>query len=182
MEKLLSPLFYQNLKEITDNRIESEEHKTILQDIDWEVTAMHCFESLINFFQNVDRSRLQSNGIETIGVVDICWNEYGSNIEVDFMPDNNFEKAFSEGCIMNDGAILNEKFFSEYFDVSDEEAWAEIGDDYLEIITIFYHLIEEIIKNVIEHEAFINLPKKSPCHIGFAGFHDEERTLIHTIS
>lgn len=182
MKELLSPLFYQNLKEIVDTKIVSEDHKTILKEVNWEATAIHCFESLINFFKNLERSRLQLNKIETIGVVDICWNEYGSDIEVDFMPDNNFVKAFAEGCIMNDSAIDNDKFFIEYFDVPGEEAWAEIGDDYLEIITIFYHLIGEIIKNVVEHEAFINLPKKSPCHIGFAGFHDEERTLIHTIS
>jgi len=182
MKKMLSPLFFQNLKEIIGNKIESKKHKTILEVADWESVATHCFESLINFFKNIDRSRLDSHGIETIGVVDICWNEYGSNIEVDFMPDNNFEEAFDEGCIMNDSAIDNRDFFSKYFDVPGEEAWGEIGDDYLAIITIFFHLTEEIIEKVVEHEAFKSLPKKSPCHIGFAGFHDEERTLIHTIS
>src|SRR5690606_35316603 len=180
MKKMLSPLFFQNLKEIIGNKIESKKHKTILEVADWESVATHCFESLINFFKNIDRSRLDSHGIETIGVVDICCNECGSNIEVDFMLDNNFEESFDEGCIMNDSAIDNLDFFSKYFDVNREKDWCEIGDEYLSIITIFIHLTEEIIEKIVENEAFKSITKKSPCHIGFASFHDEERTLIHT--
>ncbi|MHA7060033.1 hypothetical protein ACWGOQ_0022590 [Aquimarina sp. M1] len=64
--------------------------------------------------------RLKNKDIDEIGVIYLCWNKYGSNIEVDFMPDNDFETAFDQDCIKNDLAINNDTFFRTYFDVDGE--------------------------------------------------------------
>lgn len=90
------------------------------------------------------------------------------------MPDNNFETAFDQGCIMNNATIDNDAFFMAYFNVNGENSWEEIGDDYPEIIGIYYCLIAEIAGILVQQEAFKNLPKKSFYHIGFASFHNEE--------
>lgn len=181
MEKLLSQKFYDNLKNIVLERLEDTNNKTILESIDWEQQAQKCLTELTSFFENVSMERLKNNSMDKIGVVDICWNEYGSDIEVDFMPNNDFETAFEDGCIMNDSAINNDTFFDTYFNTTGEEAWKKVGNDYHEIILTFYYIIKEIIKKVTLQEAFKNLPLKSPCHIGFASFHDENRTKILTI-
>ncbi|WP_298956156.1 hypothetical protein [uncultured Nonlabens sp.] len=181
MEKLLSKKFYTNLNDLLTTRVENESNKLTLQKVDWEKEAENCFIYLTLFLGQVNIEKLKKNNIDKIGVIDICWNEYGSDIEVDFMPDNNFENAFANGCLMNDSAIDNDNFFKTYFDVNGENAWEQIGDDYHQIILIFYYIIEDIIAAVARQEEFKNLPKKSPCHIGFASFHDEERTKIFSI-
>jgi len=178
--KLLSQKFYDNLKSIVFKRFENKNNKSILEKVDWELEAEKCLNQLTTFFKRINVERLKKSNIDKIGVVDICWNEYGSDIEVDFMPNNDFNTAFNEGCIMNNSAIDNDAFFEQHFNVSGEEAWEKIGDDYIEIISIFYYLISEIIEIVSQQTEFKSLPKKSPCHIGFASFHDEERTKILT--
>ncbi|WP_103072552.1 hypothetical protein [Aquimarina sediminis] len=181
MKKLLSSKFYDNLKNVVFDRLENKNNKSILENVDWEQEAQKCFTSLSTFFKNINIERLHTNGIDTIGVIDICWNEYGSDIEVDFMPNNDFDTAFDDGCIMNNSAIDNDNFFSLHFNTTGEESWQKIGDDYQEIILIFYYLIEDIIEAITQQKVFKNLPLKSPCHIGFASFHDEERTKIFTL-
>jgi hypothetical protein len=181
MEKLLSKEFYTNIENLITERIKNEANKLTLQKVDWEKEAENCFIGLTLLLGEVNLERLKENSIDKIGVIDICWNEYGSDIEVDFMPDNNFETAFIDGCIMNDSAIDNDNFFKTYFDVNGENAWNKIGDDYHEIILVFYYIIKDIIATVVQQEEFKKLPKKSPCHFGFASFHDEERTKILSI-
>ncbi|MAQ74869.1 MAG: hypothetical protein CL613_00885 [Aquimarina sp.] len=180
MENQLSPSFYIFLKNNIVSDIENDHYGSVLSTIDWEQEAQRCISSLVNFFKNVNLSWLKENGIDEIGVIDICWNEYGSNIEVDFMPDNNFETAFDDGCIINDSAIDNDTFFKKYFDTDGENSWEIMGNDYLLIITIFEYIIIDIIDVVVNEKAFKSLPKKSPYHIAFAGSHDEERIKIYT--
>ena len=141
MEKLLSKEFYTNIENLITERIKNEANKLTLQKVDWEKEAENCFIGLTLLLGEVNLERLKENSIDKIGVIDICWNEYGSDIEVDFMPDNNFETAFIDGCIMNDSAIDNDNFFKTYFDVNGENAWNKIGDDYHEIILVFYYII-----------------------------------------
>ncbi|OJJ18324.1 hypothetical protein BKI52_26260 [marine bacterium AO1-C] len=181
MEKLLSETFYNNLKEVLSNNFETNQHKVILEKVDWEAEAQKVLTDLTVFFSTINTAKLKDFEIDEIGVIDLCWNEYGGDIEVDFMPDNNFDTAFDEGCIMNNSAVDNDKFFETHFDVNGEGSWAKIGDDYHQIISLYYHLINEIIGVVTQQEEFQNLPKKSPCHIGFAFFHDEERTKIFSV-
>ena len=180
MDKLLSQNFYTNIKTIVIPRIEDQANKLIIKNIDWENEANNYLLSLIIFFDKINLQDLKENNIDKIGVIDICWNEYGSDIEVDFMSDNDFEKAFYNGCIMNNSAIDNDKFFKTYFNVDGENAWERIGDDYQTIILAFYYLINDIINVVIQQNEFKILPKKTPYHIGFASFHDAERTNIFT--
>ncbi|MBW1296861.1 hypothetical protein [Aquimarina litoralis] len=182
MKKLLSQKFYENLENEVFPRFENKSNISILRKIDWEIEAHRCLMDLTAFLGNVDIDRLKNNGIDTIGVIDICWNEYGSDIEVDFMPDNDFDAAYDEGCIMNDSAINNEDFFASHFNTNGEKAWGDIGNDYTEIILIFDYLLSDIVPAIIEQKEFAVLPKKVPCHIGFAGFHDEQRTNIFTVA
>lgn len=138
-------------------------------------------KNLTNFFGKITLEKLQRNNINQIGVIDIYWNEYDHDIEVDFMADNNFETAFDNGCIMNNSAIDNDAFFKTYFDIDIDKSLTQIGDDYELIILSFYYIIKEIIQHVVQQEEFKKLPKKSPYHFGFASFHDEERTHILTV-
>lgn len=180
MEKILSKNFYQNIEQLVMPRINNDLNKLQFENIDWEKEAAKCLSSLKKFFESINVEKLNDNGIDKIGVVDICWNEYGSTIEVDFMPDNNFETAFDEGCIMNDSAISNEEFFRTYFEVDAEKAWEKLEGDYLEVITSFCCLIKDIIGTVADQDEFKALPKHSPYHVGVAGFHDEQREIILT--
>ncbi len=181
MERLLSQEFYNNLKNVVFERIENDNNKSVLEKVDWESEAERCLKELSAYFKNVNVERLKNNDIDRIGVIDICWNEYGSNIEVDFMPDNDFETAFDNGCIMNNSAIDNDIFFETHFNIDGEKSWEKLGDDYRGIILIFCYIIKEIIEVVAQQVEFKNLPRKSPCHFGFASFHDAERTKIFTI-
>lgn len=122
MKRLLSEKFYESLESNLIPRLENEPNKLILKKIDWENEANKCFLCLKAFFGELDLNSLKENDINEIGVIDICWNEYGSDIEVDFMPDNNFATAFDDGCIMNSSAIDNDDFFETYFDVNGEKS------------------------------------------------------------
>ncbi|MBE7646585.1 hypothetical protein [Tenacibaculum finnmarkense] len=181
MKKILTDTFYKNITENVIKGLEKESNKLILNKVDWEKEANKCFKSLTDFFRKTTLDKLQRNNIDTIGVIDICWNEYDNDIEVDFMPDNNFATAFKDGCIMNNSAIDNDDFFKTYFDEDIDKSLEEIGDDYEQIILAFYYIIKDIIKLVVQQEEFKKIPKKSPCHFGFASFHDQERTKILTI-
>ncbi|MEX6625882.1 hypothetical protein [Tenacibaculum salmonis] len=181
MKKLLTDTFYKNITENVIKYLEKESNKLILNKIDWEKEANKCLTNLTDFFEKVTLEELQRNNINTIGVIDICWNEYDNDIEVDFMANNNFETAFNNGCIMNNSAIDNDAFFKTYFDEDIDKSLEQIGDDYEQIILAFYYIIKEIVKLIVQQEEFKNLPKKSPCHFGFASFHDEERTNILTV-
>ncbi len=181
MKKLLSNNFADKLKKILSESINNEVNKAIIKKIDWETEAERCLLDLSVFFDSTTVVRLQNNDIDTIGVVDICWNEYGSDIEVDFMPNNDFEKAFDKGCIMNNSAIDNDEFFKTNFNVVGEDIFDKLGDDYNGVITIFSEIIMEIITTVAEQDEFKKLPLKSPCHFGFSLYHDAERFKILTV-
>lgn len=179
--KLLTQNFYTNLKKMLDTQIDETENMEILKKVDWEVEAKNCVESLEIFFELTDAEKLQRSSIEKIGVIDICWNEYGSDFEVDYMPSNDFTTAFDDGCIMNNHAIDNDAFFKKYFNTDGESAFGDIGTDYHGIIFIFLYLIEDIIEKVSELGSFKKLPKQLPCHVGISGYHDSERDNIFTI-
>lgn len=175
--KFLTPAFYTDIEPVTDN-FENSEFKAIMAKVDWEKEAEKCYNDLVSFFKRVDKQRLDRHKIESIGVVDICWNEYGGNIEVDFMPDNDLDIAFDEGCIMNDSAIDNDGFFEQYFNISGDVSFEVIDRDYSGVIMHFYKMIEQIIGAVAKTEEFRSLPLKKPFYVTFSFFHDDERDVI----
>ena len=120
--KILSDSFYTELEALIKDRFEQEENIQIIQKIDWEVEANRCLVAMTNYLNSITTGKLSYSDIEKIGVIDVCWNEYGSDIEIDFMPDNDFETAYDEGCIMNNSAIDNDAFFEKYFGVDGEGA------------------------------------------------------------
>ena len=178
--KILSDSFYTELEALIKDRFEQEENIEIIQKVDWEVEANRCLIAMTNYLNSITTDKLSCSDIEKIGVIDVCWNEYGSDIVIDFMPSNDFETAYDEGCIMNDSAIDNDAFFEKYFGVDGEGAWKRIGNDYLEIATIFYFIIKAVVPFLVEDESFKKLSKLSPSHFGFAGSHDEERIKFFT--
>jgi len=178
MSKILSNNFYNNLETVINDIVELDENKEIFKNIDWELEASNYIESFSKFFNSVKLEILKEYDINTIGVIDICWNEYAGDIELDFMPSNNFDDAFDEGCIMNNHAVDNDKFFKEYFNTDGESAGSDIPEDYDAIVLSFYHLIKDIIKQVTNLDSFKKLPKKIPCHIALALSHDDERENI----
>lgn len=176
--KLLSPAFYTAIEPVASN-LENENHKASLAQVDWENEAERCHKALLSFFNSVSPQTLTSNNIASIGVVDLCWNEYGGNIEVDFMPDNDLETAFDEGCIMNTSAIDNDGFFEQYFNTSGEGSFKAIGRDYSEVIMFFYLMMGEIIRSIVKAPEFKNLPLQEPFYVTFSFFHDDEREVIY---
>ena len=182
MTKILSDNFYNNLETVLNDIVEIDENRDILKNVDWEFEASNYIQSFSRFFEFVKLQRLRDYGIDTIGVIDICWNEYGGDIEVDFMPSNNFDYAFDDGCILNNHAVDNDIFFKEYFNTDGESATEDIAEDYDAIILVFYHLIKDLIKKVTNLESFKKLPKKIPCHIAIALSHDDERENILSIN
>ncbi|UII31035.1 hypothetical protein LVD17_22340 [Fulvivirga ulvae] len=173
---LLSSAFYAAIEPVTNN-FENDNYKAILAQVDWEAEAKRCYNALVGFFRDT-APRLLANTRESIGVVDICWNEYGGNIEVDFMPGNDLETAFDEGCIMNTSAIDNDGFFEQYFSISGEDSFQVIDRDYSGLIMYFYKLIGEVIASVAKTEEFQSLPLKAPFYVTFSFFHDDERDVI----
>ncbi len=182
MEKRLSESFYVKLEAALNTRVENEQNKKILKNIDWEFEAEHCILSLQKFFSKKTPDFFCDCDVQEIGVIDICWNEYGGNIEIDFMPSNNFETAFDDGCIMNNHAIDNDRFFKKYFNTDSESAGDDIPDDYFIIPLVFYYIFEDIAKDVANLEEVKQLPLLSPSHIAFAICSDDERTKIHTMN
>ncbi|WP_299673851.1 hypothetical protein [uncultured Tenacibaculum sp.] len=178
--KILSDNFYTELEALIKDRFEQEENIQVIKKVDWEFEANRCLAAMTNYLNSITKDKLRYSDIEKIGVIDVCWNEYGSDIEIDFMPNNDFEIAYDEGCIMNNSAIDNDVFFEKHFGVNGEGAWKKIGNDYLEIVTIFYFIIKAVVPFLVEDESFKKLPKLSPSYFGFAGSHDEERTKFFT--
>ncbi|MBL6448529.1 hypothetical protein JMN32_19620 [Fulvivirga sp. 29W222] len=175
--KLLSPSFYTAITPVADH-LEKDEHKTAISKVDWETEAVRCYTDLVSFFEQVDTNHLGNNNIDKIGVVDICWNEYGGDIEVDFLPENDIDTAFDEGCIMNTSAIDNNVFFEQYFNISGEDSFEVIDRDYSGLIMFFYKIMGEIIGSVVKTQEFKKLPLKEPFYVTFSFFHDDERDVI----
>ena len=180
MGKILSEDFESLLSKYVIAALKKETHIAAVENIDWENEAQRCLNDLVHFFEKTEAQRMQSHGVESIGVIDLCWNESGGDIEVDYLPGNDFGEAFEMGCVMNNSAIDNDAFFERFFGVSGEDSFEGIGDDYSTLILAFFFVLKSVVKVVVEHEAFRKLPKKSPCHFAFASFHDEERTNILT--
>ena len=165
----LSKEFYQNL-EVVIKRLDKE-HGNIFKKIDWNKEADRCYQSMVDFFKRLNFEQFEN---DPVGVVDIRWNEYGGDIEIDFTPDNNLETAFDDGCIMNNSAVDNDEFFIEYFDCLGEDSFEKIDGDYFSLIGIFYEIFSEIVNPFVEDSNFQDLPKKDPYYITFNFSHDDE--------
>jgi len=171
----LSSGFYEKLNKVMSEELVDEQTRSILTGVDWNTEAARCYNDLINFFDSVDNNAFNKRGI---GVVDIRWNEYGGDIEVDFMPDNNLETAFDQGCIMNSSAIDNDEFFNNTFNCDGDKSFQVLGDDYTAIIQIYNLILVEIMPSVVKSIAFQRLPMMKPSYITFAFFHDEQPEVI----
>ena len=171
----LSKDFYKKLDKTLKENMVNKENISIIQKIDWNKEADRCLKSLKSFFDQLDFDQFKD---DEVGVVDIRWNEYGGDIEIDFMPDNDFDTAFDQGCIMNSSAIDNDEFFIEYFDCMGEESHTKVDDDYFNLIYIFYLMFHEIIPVLIKDSCFKDLPRKTPYYISFAFSHDDKEPGI----
>jgi len=171
----LSPEFYKHLEKISSVDTEDKKMTDIFKRINWSDEAQRCHDEILSFFESRDISLFQD---DNVGVIDIRWNEYGGDIEVDFMPENDLDTAFDEGCIMNNSAIDNDSFFELYFGCSGENSFGVIDADYTALITLFYYIFIEIIDSVVETEAFQKIPRKDPYYVTFASFHDDEPDVI----
>ncbi len=154
---------------------EDKKMADIFKRIDWDDEAQRCHDDILSFFESSNISLFQE---DKMGVIDIRWNEYGGDIEVDFMPENDLETAFDEGCIMNDSAIDNDSFFESYFGCSGEDSFEVIDRDYTALITLFYYVFIEIIASVASGEAIQKIPRKDPYYITFAFSHDDQEPAV----
>jgi|GEM_PF-6665734 len=175
----LSKDFYRKLDEIIKTKMVAEDNADIIKKIDWNKEADRCLDELKNFFKELDVEELcEEIEDETIGVVDVRWNEYGGDIEIDFMPDNDFNTAFDQGCIINSSAVDNDDFFMNNFNCTGEESYEKIDGDYPNLIFVFHNLFLEIVPVLIKDSHFIDLPKKTPYYMSFAFSHDDEKPEV----